>query len=649
MSEKVYVVFCMDTEGPCADPGNAELLADWQRVDAAMDKLFDEQFRSAYPDSKGGHFKVGWFFLTWTGFTTNPRGRDFGYHKVRDHYMERWGDKIAAYGDEHCWHYHQPSESGIGNEWGLDWTVSHEYENIISRQLLERRWFPVCYRAGGTVMDPISSRWVDAWFPVDYTNRAPLHLPEIMDWSAGVREWKLYHPDTENFRKAGAGRRTMARCLDLVTNVYKLDDNEIRAAFERAKNGEPAILSFFEHDYRDIKPRIEAFHASLTAIAQEYPEVEWEFAAPVEAVRKYQHVPRVTRLSIEALQKDNELRVWSNVPLYQSIPWIAVRTSDGEVHHIVEGVVRVDDQHWHWRIPAELDWQEIGIGGSTSVGEAAVFAVRRNGKPLEDFFERPIEEHPLYPRAIWEHSTFFPDSCVARSSGHAPETDSVAQAVDILADKIEPGASVLDVGCAAGHAWHSFKKLGVEYYGIDSYVRGIEIGRQYLAETGLPVERLRSVALENLPPSERYDAVVCLNTLNYFPMYHQPLEVMARAAKHWLVIRSNFGDEDEVRFLPDILLADGFHTMRAYYNVFSRDGVQEFLEREGFVVSWVADRRQEERFGGEPEVVGGVVFNYEFLVAERVAPVPTEQAILGEYFGKASQEWRESRAGGPSR
>ena len=99
---KVYIVFCMDTEGPCDDPDNDSLLKTWKDVDHAMDKLFDRKFRFKYKDSMGNGLKIGWFFLTWTGFKTNPRGRDFGYHKVRDHYSERWGKLMDDYGDEEC-------------------------------------------------------------------------------------------------------------------------------------------------------------------------------------------------------------------------------------------------------------------------------------------------------------------------------------------------------------------------------------------------------------------------------------------------------------------------------------------------------------------------------------------------------------------
>src|SRR3954452_8873908 len=113
----------MDTEGPCTDPANDDLLATWAEVDAAMDKLLEPRFRERFPDPTGGVLRIGWFFLTWTGFTTNPRQRDVGYHRVRDHYLERWADAVRRYGDEQCWHYHHPSASGVGNEWGLDWSV----------------------------------------------------------------------------------------------------------------------------------------------------------------------------------------------------------------------------------------------------------------------------------------------------------------------------------------------------------------------------------------------------------------------------------------------------------------------------------------------------------------------------------------------
>ena len=71
---KAYVVFCMDTEGPCDDPDNDSLLKTWKDVDHAMDKLFDRKYRFKYKDSMGNGLKIGWFYLTWTGVVASAPG-----------------------------------------------------------------------------------------------------------------------------------------------------------------------------------------------------------------------------------------------------------------------------------------------------------------------------------------------------------------------------------------------------------------------------------------------------------------------------------------------------------------------------------------------------------------------------------------------
>lgn len=643
----VHVVVCMDTEGPCADPGNPTLLATWEQVDAAMDKLFSPAFRSRDRDPGGGHLRFGWFFLTWTGFRTNPRGRAFGYHAVRDHYLARWGDALARLGDEQCWHYHQPAASGIGNDWGLDWDASSEYETILSRQLLERGWFPSCFRAGGTIESPQSSRWVDQWFPIDYSNRAPVRLEGVVDWSGGVAEWGLYHPSAEDPARPGAGRRRMARCLDLVTGAYVLGEDEVVAAFERAAAGQHAILSVFEHDYRDIEPRLDEFRALVHRVAARYPQVPWRYADPLDAVHAALEVPPPAPLELDVAVVGDEVWVSSTAPLHQPFPWLAVRTAAGEVLHVEEGLVRTDERRWRWTPPPALRWIEAGFGGSTDLGAAAVVRLGPEDGPGAVAQRRGLRRHPARPHSIWEHTLLYPLLCAARAAGELPATDSVAQALELLGDRLRPGTSLLDVGCAAGHLYRSLPP-GVEYHGIDPFERGVELGRELLAGEALPASRLRALSIEELPPDERYDLVVCLNTLYYLPDFRLPLEIMARATRDALVIRSSFGETGETRFLADVLLEAPFHTMRATFGIAARGEVEELLWAEGFRVTWIADRRQSERFGGRPEVVGGIEIPYEFLLAERVAPPPGEAAILGPQLAEVRRAWVERGELGPN-
>lgn len=646
MISEVQVVFCMDTEGPCADPERPDLLSTWDAVDRAIDKLFDRSFRGRHPDSAGGGLKIGWFFLTWTGFTTNPRERAFGYHAVRDHYLERWGQALLDFGDEQHWHYHHPPASGVGNEWGLDWGDGDEYARILSRQALERQWFPACYRAGGTIMDERSSRWVDAWFSVDYSNRAPLDAPGLVDWSSGVAEWLLYHPSPEEFRAPGAGRRRMARCLDLQTDIHELSHSDVAEAFERARCGKPALLACFDHDYRDIADRVDEFRELVTSVASRYPAVRWRYAAPLDAVHRYLDVPTPPRLELDVAHHRGVVHVQASAPLFQSIPWLAVRTSDDQVVHLESGIVRLDPTRWRITPPPDLEWAELAVAGSTDLGATSVAVIGPDDGPGSLFLRRRTEESPVRPRSIWDHSKYFVELCVGRASGEAPEMDAVRQAVELLAPLLEPGMSVLDVGCAAGHLQRSLDRLGVEYHGIDLLSRAVEIGRLLAEERGLPASSFRAIPLEELPTSEHYDAVVSLSTLAFFPAFELPLEAMARAADRWLVVRASFGDQTEMRYLPDVLLEEGFQTQRAYMNVYSKRDVEVFLEREGFRVEWLEDGRQRDRFNGRPEVVGGVEFPYEFLFAERIAGRPSEEEILGEAFAREARDWRVARSSG---
>jgi len=642
----VDVCFLMDTEGPCDDPEKPELNATWERVDACMDKLFEPAFREQHPDPRGGLLRVGWFFLTWTGFRTNPRNRPFGYHRVRDHWLQRWGAQMSRYGDEQCWHYHHPAESGVGNEWGLDWTRFREYEQIVSRQILEREWFPSCFRAGGTILDGVSSRWVDAWFPFDFSNRAPRAVEGLVDWSSGVDRWTVYHPDPEDFRRPGPGRRRMGRSLDRRSWVHELTQSDVDAAFAQAAAGEPAILSCFDHDSRDIADGVDSYREMVADAASRHRNVPWRYAGPVEAMRNFLDVPEPARLELEASVVDGDVFVSASAPVFQSIPWLAVRRGD-EVEHVVDDVIRVDAASWRWTPRGGESWEEIGIGASTDLGVSAVAVVRPDDSPGRYRLRRPLELSPTQPNSIWPYSKLFAELSIERASGAAAEMDSARQAVDILRDRVPPGARVLDVGSGAGHLWRSLQPLGLEYDGIDYEEHIVEIGRRYLSSDGFPQSRLRALALERLPRGERYDVVVSLSTLLYFPDFHEPLELMARAADRLLVIRSLFGEQTEVRWLPDILLEAGFQDMRAYFNVFARDEVADFLDDEGFAVEWMTDRRRKERFGGAPEVVGGIELPYEFLIAERVRPRPSAEAILGERFGEVARAWREEGAGGP--
>lgn len=367
----VHVVFCMDTEGPCDDPGNSEILKNWEAVDEAMDKLFKENFRNKILDSFNGNLKFGWFFLTWSGFNNkrNPRKRDLGYHKIYDHYRSRWGKLIQTFGDEECWHYHHPPRSGVVNEWSTDWNSSQEYKSIISRQIIERNWFPICFRAGGTIMDKNLSQWVDKWFPFDYSNRAPLDV-SVMDWSDGIDEWKAYNPDPEFFKKEGNGKRYLARTMDLVTGSYTAGKVDIEKAFMEAENQGHAILSTFDHDYRDIEHRFVDFISTLNEVSKKFPNVQWKYSNPSNAIIETQSLQKNNNLKITTEKKDDYFSIKTNLDIHQENPWIAAQRTDGAIFQLESNIEKVGKNLWRLSLDQASDFKKLGIAASNNSGDS---------------------------------------------------------------------------------------------------------------------------------------------------------------------------------------------------------------------------------------------------------------------------------------
>ncbi len=217
---------------------------------------------------------------------------------------------------------------------------------------------------------------------------------------------------------------------------------------------------------------------------------------------------------------------------------------------------------------------------------------------------------------IWEHSAQVRELYTARARGAAEEMTCAAQAAEILAPffRRHPGATLLDAGCGSGYYYHSFasRGLAVDYHGIDYSPSLIEIGRrEMLPRVGLDAQRLRVGAIENL--DGEYDVVLCFNTLPWLPDYRQALERMLLSTRHVLLLRTALGEGDEYRWEEDGYLEEGYNHLKAYWNIYSRAGVEAFMESYGFCVTRIADRRT----GDGVEGVVGKPFPWRILHAER--------------------------------
>ena len=193
IKKEVYIVHCVDTEGPMyeslestfgrikdifdfdieANHCNLDLLQNmkidlngqeeavrnlicperinmnetWHEVDHMLDKITSDEFRNRLTDSVSNGWVYTWFCLDHVGFTgENPRRRDAGHHNVFDHYLARLRGNPSR--DQIQWHYHPLPANGNYNASGVAYLNSSNIWEVLSRKIIDRKWFPSVYRPG---------------------------------------------------------------------------------------------------------------------------------------------------------------------------------------------------------------------------------------------------------------------------------------------------------------------------------------------------------------------------------------------------------------------------------------------------------------------------------------------------------------------
>lgn len=335
---RVFVVINIDTEGPTTVRENT----DWDAVLREVATTTAPEFRARFADSNGRPAVYSWYIVHWLAEHLRGIGRDIGYHRVFDVYRPLLqAAKVAGFSDELHWHYHHAfRESEADNR---DWSTEPLYDEVISRVLLERDYFPVCYRAGNTWEDTAASQWLEKWIPFDFSNRSPQRGFNF-DWSNAPTTWSIYSPDAEDVQLEGTQKRVMARSLAIENGWFRRE--EVEAAFLRARGGEDSYVSFFTHDYRPMTRFVEEGLSLVADVAKSFPEVAFHNVGAVEALRALTEREIGTELRLSCERTATHVDLWANQPLFNPHPWIAVRRTTGEVERLVPERLPVPRPTW---------------------------------------------------------------------------------------------------------------------------------------------------------------------------------------------------------------------------------------------------------------------------------------------------------------
>jgi hypothetical protein len=428
MARPVYVVHCVDTEGPLhesveatferleaifgidlepsvallrqlqageVDLGGIEqavrkvvdphLLGyndTWDKIDDMLASCMSPAFREQTVDSRGHGWVYNWFCVDHVDYDVNPRRRDMGYHNVYDHYQGVLRETGSAQ-DGVQFHYHPHGFRRVANHSATHWWASSDsLIQVLSRRVIDRRWFPAAHRAGFHVIRPDSHWFLEQHIPFDLSSQAVAPVADDSaqsglddgrwgDWRRAPVTWEPYHPAHDDYQARGSCRRWIARCLNIGTRYRLLSEEHVRQAFAEAEADRPVVLAFTNHDFRDMRPDIDGVRELLVRVGREFPDVPFLFSEAVTAMREALQLAAhpACELDVTLVQtgpSTHVMEVRSQVPTFGPQPWLALRTLGGTYHH---DNLDIDEPFHRWRYV--FDEETFPLGALDAIGLAA--------------------------------------------------------------------------------------------------------------------------------------------------------------------------------------------------------------------------------------------------------------------------------------
>lgn len=363
----------------------------WDKVDAMLEECLSSAYRNAVPDSFGGGWVYNWFCVDHVDYDSNPRRRDMGYHNVFDHYRALLRGLESPEDGLH-FHYHPHPFSREAHRCGTHWwAASDSLSQTLSRRVIDRGWFPAAHRPGFHVIRPESHWFLEQFIPFDFSSQAmrpdedagaaaDLEGGRHGDWRRAPAVWQPYHPAHDDYQVPGDCRRWIARCLNIGTRYRLLAERDVRQAFAEAREGKPVVLAVTNHDFRDMRPDIDAVRDLVSRVAAEFPGVPFRYSEAVQAMRSALELPAepACELDLElhaAGESKHIVTVRSATPTFGPQPWLALKTTAG-TYHFDDFDIGVPFHEWQYVLEEETfplrALEAVGVAAANDAGATTV-------------------------------------------------------------------------------------------------------------------------------------------------------------------------------------------------------------------------------------------------------------------------------------
>lgn len=432
---KVYIVHCVDTEGPLyqdfsvpfqminemyglsiepteenlyklqnqllplggheedaaiiMDPHRIKFQGDWTEIEDTLNVITAEEFRRVLPDSNGDGWKYSWFCMDHVGFTgDNPRRRDAGFHKIYDRYKKMVDEQKK--GDIVEFHFHPIAHYGNFNDSGITFWRGDVLNEILCRDIIDRQFFPTAFRPGFHTERPDSNWFLEQWIPFDYGNQSgfdgsgqpDMDAGRFGDWRGASEKWYPYHPSHDDYRKKGCCRRWITRCLNMYARARQLEMYHVEEAFKQAELGKDAILAFTGHDYKDIVYEINRVRELIREVSCKYPGVSFEYQDAITAYRKCMKLqPEMSDLEADIINDGNglfRLEVKSKHDIFGPQPYLAIK--DKFENYFWDNFDMLDHNKWTYVFDHNTVFYSdvlcIGVAANNIYGECEIVTIK---------------------------------------------------------------------------------------------------------------------------------------------------------------------------------------------------------------------------------------------------------------------------------
>lgn len=372
----------------CFAPELLRYNANWNDIDRMLDDLLSDDFRKQDIDDFGNGWVYSWHCMDHIGYLDNPRHKDVGYGNLFRFYRAKLLGSGSSQ-DEINWHFHPLSLTKNPLHAATSYTNSYDVlMQILCRRILDENWFPVVNRPGFHSERPDSHAFLEQWIPFDYASQnydeahdqPDLAAGRFGDWRRAPKSWRGYHPSHDDYQERGGCRRIIFRCLNVGTRLHPLTEEHVREAFSEANTSGAAILSFADHDYRDMRPDVNSVRRMLREIRKEYPDVLLKYAGAEEAALALtgysEHSP--PKLGLELVNGRLIVEVLDGA-VFGPQPFLAIKTNEGHYYHDNFDVVE-PNKKWTYIFDEQTmpikNLSKVGVGTAGRYGKSCVVTLK---------------------------------------------------------------------------------------------------------------------------------------------------------------------------------------------------------------------------------------------------------------------------------